>query len=216
MNTGVKPKAVFEQDSSSGHLGLPIVGERRRIFMKGFASKCLGVFLFVLCLSWASFGQNITATLTGTVTDPSGSAVTGATVTIHSNSTNTDVSKAKTDPSGVYTATDLPVGTYTVTVNASGFKNFVANDVALHVADHRTLDVTLEVGQLSEKVVVTTSEVPVETSSAAQSTTVTGTQIRELQLNNRNFIQLVALQPGVSSTAADQVGSDSATCWPIR
>jgi len=206
MNTGVKPKAVFEQDSSSGHLGLPIVGERRRIFMKGFASKCLGVFLFVLCLSWASFGQNITATLTGTVTDPSGSAVTGATVTIHSNSTNTDVSKAKTDPSGVYTATDLPVGTYTVTVNASGFKNFVANDVALHVADHRTLDVTLEVGQLSEKVVVTTSEVPVETSSAAQSTTVTGTQIRELQLNNRNFIQLVALQPGVSSTAADQVG----------
>jgi hypothetical protein len=93
-----------------------------------------------------------------------------------------------------------------VTVKASSFKSYVANDVILHVGDHRTLDVTLQVGAVTETVTVSTSEVPVETASAAQDTTITGTQVRELQLNNRNFIQLVALQPGVSSTEPDQVG----------
>lgn len=174
--------------------------------MKSMASKCLGVLLlafFAACISW---GQNITATLTGTVTDPSGSAVAGATVTIHNNNTNTDVRTVSTDPAGVYTVPDLPFGTYTVTIKGTGFKNFVANEVTLHVGDHRTLDAKLEVGQVTETVQVSVSEVPVDTSSSAQDTTITGTQIRELQLNNRNFIQLLSLQPGVSSTEPDQVG----------
>lgn len=174
--------------------------------MKGLAGRCLGVLVFVFCMSFAVFGQNITATLTGTVTDPSGSAVSGATITVHDNNTNADVRTVNTDPTGAYTVPDLPVGTYTVTIKASGFKNFVANNVVLHVGDHRTLDATMTVGQVSEQVVVSASEVPVETSSAAQSTTITGTQIRELQLNNRNFMQLVALQPGVASTAGETVG----------
>ena len=174
--------------------------------MKGFVGKCLGALLFVFCVSFGVFGQNITATLTGTVTDPTGSAVAGATVTVHDNNTSADVRTVNTDTTGAYTVPDLPVGTYTVTINASGFKNFVANNVILHVGDHRTLNAALEVGQVSQQVVVSASEVPVETSSAAQDTTITGTQIRELQLNNRNFIQLVALQPGVSSTEPDQVG----------
>ena len=174
--------------------------------MSGLGNKFLVMLVLILCLSYATFSQNITATLTGTVTDSSGAAVAGASVTVHNNGTNTDVSTTKTDQSGAYTVPDLPVGTYTVTVNASGFKNFVANNVVLHVGDHRTLDATMEVGQVSQQVVVSASEVPVETSSAAQSSTITGTQVRELQLNNRNFIQLVALQPGVSSTEPDQVG----------
>ncbi|MGC2463592.1 MAG: carboxypeptidase regulatory-like domain-containing protein [Candidatus Acidiferrum sp.] len=174
--------------------------------MRTIGSKCLGLFLFVASLAGASFGQNITATLTGTVTDSSGAAVVGATVTVHNNNTNTDVRTVNTDQTGAYTTPDLPVGNYTVTIKAPGFKAYVANAVVLHVGDHRTLDVSLQVGQVSEEVTVTASEVPVETSTAAQDTTITGTQVRELQLNNRNFIQLVALQPGVSSTEADQVG----------
>lgn len=174
--------------------------------MKGIAGRCLAVLLVTLGLSFAGLGQNITATLTGTVVDPSGSAVSGATVTVHDNATNADVRTVTSDATGAYTVPDLPVGTYTLTVKASGFKNFVATNVVLHVGDHRTLNATMEVGQISEQVLVSASEVPVETSSAAQSTTITGTQIRELQLNNRNFIQLVALQPGVSSTEPDQVG----------
>jgi len=174
--------------------------------MRGIAIKCLGVCLFTFYLACAGFCQNITATLTGTVTDSSGASVASAVATLHNNNTNVDVRTVNSDQAGVFTVTDVQVGAYTVTIKASGFKNFVANEVILHAGDHRTLDATMEVGPVSEKVMVTTPEMPVETSSAAQSTTITGKQIRELQLKNRNFIQLVALQPGVSSTAGDQVG----------
>ncbi|HLZ50058.1 MAG TPA: carboxypeptidase regulatory-like domain-containing protein [Candidatus Acidoferrum sp.] len=174
--------------------------------MRRIVSKSLFLFLCVVALTAVSFGQNIMSTLTGTVTDSSGAAVSGATVTIHDNNKNSDVGTVTTDQTGAYTAPNLPVGTYRVTIKAPGFKVYVANDVVLHVGDHRTLDASLAVGQVTEQVTVTVSEVPVETSSAAQDTTITGTQVRELQLNNRNFIQLVALQPGVSSTEGDQVG----------
>jgi len=174
--------------------------------MKSFAGKYLGAMLLALCVAVAAFSQNITATLTGTVTDSSGAIVAGATVTIHDDNTNTDVRSVTTDSAGVYTATNLPVSTFTVKISAAGFKNFVAQQVVLHVGDHRTLDAALQVGQVSEQIEVSAAQIPVETSSAAQSTTITGTQIRELQLNNRNFIQLVSLQPGVSSTEPDQVG----------
>jgi hypothetical protein len=166
----------------------------------------LAAILIAFCMSGACLGQNITATLTGTVTDSSGAAVPGASVTVHDSSRNSDVGTFKADQAGVYTVTELPVGTYTVTIKAPDFKTHVTNEVILHVGDHRTLDAVLELGQVSETVTVTSSEVPVETSTSAQDTTITGTQIRELQLNNRNFIQLVALQPGVSSTESDQVG----------
>lgn len=174
--------------------------------MKNTLGKWVGVLLCSLFASIACLGQNITATLTGTVTDTTGAAVAGASVTVHDNSRNADVSTVQTDQAGVYTIPDLPVSTYTVTIKSSNFKTYVANNVVLHVGDRRTLNAVLEVGGVAEIVTVSTSEVPVETSSAAQDTTITGTQIRELQLNNRNFIQLVALQPGVSSTEPDQVG----------
>lgn len=174
--------------------------------MRRIVSKGLFLLSFAVALSAVSFGQNIMSTLTGTVTDSSGAAVSGATVTIHDDNKNTDVSTVTTDQTGVYTAPNLPFGTYTVTIKAPGFKAFVADKVVLHVGDRRTLDASLSVGQVTEQVMVTVSEAPVETSSASQSTTVTGTQVRELQLNNRNFIQLVSLQPGVSSTEPDTVG----------
>jgi hypothetical protein len=172
-------------------------------------SKKLVVLIVLVLL--AAFGsatgaQVVSGTIAGSVKDSSGAAVSGATVTVRDNSKNSDVGTVTTDQSGVYTLAELSVGTYTVTIQAPGFRTNVTNDVLLHVGDHRTLDAVLEVGSVSENVIVDSSAVPVETSSSAQETTITGTQIRELQLNNRNFIQLVALQPGVSSTASDQVG----------
>ena len=151
------------------------------------------------------WSQNITASLTGTVTDPSGAVVSGASLTLHNNDTNTDVITVTSDSSGDYTASQLPLGTYTVTVQGTGFKKFVATDVILHVGEHRTLNVKLEVGAVAQEVTVRASTIPIQTSSAAQNTTITGTQIRELQLNNRNFEQLLALQPGVANNLPDQV-----------
>ncbi|MHB8486292.1 MAG: carboxypeptidase-like regulatory domain-containing protein [Candidatus Acidiferrales bacterium] len=173
--------------------------------MRSVRAKLLGLFLVVLFASSICFSQNITALLTGTVTDPSGAVVPGASVTLHNTDTNTDVVTVKTDSNGLYTATELPLGRYTVTITANGFKKYVASDLMLNVGEHRTFDIALAVGQVSEQVTVTATTIPVETSSGAQETTITGTQIRELQLNNRNFEQLLALQPGVSSTLPDQI-----------
>ena len=149
--------------------------------------------------------QNITATVTGTVMDASGAVVPGAKVTAHDNGTDADVRIVTTDSAGVYVASQLPVGTYKVIVHAQGFQDYVANDVILHVGDRRTLDVTLQPGQVTQSITVTAETVPVETSTSAQDTTITGHQIRELQLNNRNFEQLVTLQPGVSSLLPDVI-----------
>jgi hypothetical protein len=165
-------------------------------------------FVVVLCALFVAsvcFSQNITALLTGTVTDSSGAVVQGAAITIHNKDTNSDVTTVKSDESGVYAANELPVGNYTVTVQAAGFRKYVANDVVLHVGEHHALDIKLTVGQVAEEVTVTASSLSVETTSAAQAQTITGTQIRELQLNNRNFEQLVTLEPGVASGLPDQV-----------
>lgn len=170
--------------------------------------RCVPLFFsaaVVLIAASFCFGQNITASLTGEVTDPSGAVVSGASLTLHNNDTNTDVITVKTDANGSYTASQLPLGNYTVTVVGTGFKKFVATGVTLHVGEQRTLNIKLAVGGVTEEVTVTASTVPIQTASAAQNTTITGTQIRELQLNNRNFEQLLALQPGVSNNLPDQV-----------
>jgi hypothetical protein len=153
-----------------------------------------------------SVAQELNATLTGTVTDPSGAVVPGATVLIHNNETNTDIRTVTTDASGNYTVTNLPAGAYTVSVKAGGFRSFTANNVTLHVAEKRTLNAQLEAGQVTETVTVQETATPIETSTAAQAGTITGTQVRELELNNRNFEQLVLLQPGVTNGLPDQVG----------
>jgi len=168
--------------------------------MKWFVVLLCALFVASVC-----FSQNITALLTGSVTDSSGAVVQGAAITIHNNDTNADVVTVKTGTNGDYAASELPPGPYTVTVKANGFKAYVASGVVLHIGEQRTLDIKLDLGQVSETVTVTATTIPVETSSGAQSTTITGNQIRELQLNNRNFEQLVTLQPGVASGLPDQV-----------
>ncbi|MGH9452650.1 MAG: carboxypeptidase regulatory-like domain-containing protein, partial [Terriglobia bacterium] len=162
------------------------------------------VFLSLL-IAAVAVGQNITATIAGTVTDPSGAVVPNATVVVHSSDTNSDVRTVRTDSIGDYNAPLLPIGNYAVTIKASGFQDWVGK-VTLHVGDHVALNAQLQPGQVTQTVEVTASTTPVQTSSAAQSTTITGTQIRELQLNNRNFEQLVALQPGVASSLPATIG----------
>jgi hypothetical protein len=78
--------------------------------------------------------------------------------------------------------------------------------VTLHVAEKRTLNARLEAGEVTETVTVQETATPIQTSTAAQAGTITGTQVRELELNNRNFEQLVLLQPGVTNGLPDQVG----------
>jgi hypothetical protein len=162
--------------------------------------------LVVLGLSAASPAQELAATLTGTVTDASGAVVSGATVVVHSTETGADVRNVTTSSSGSFNITNLPAGRYTVTVNNAGFQTYVAKDVILNVAEKHTLDVQLKAGQVSQTIEVMAENTPIQTTTAEESGTVTGDQVRELALNNRNFEQLILLQPGVANQLPDKVG----------
>ena len=162
--------------------------------------------LLLLCFATRIQAQQLAATLNGTVADSSGAVVTGATVSIQKNGVNGGARTVQTDSRGEYTATNLAAGTYTVTVTATGFETFSAPNVILNVSQSRSLNATLNPGAVSQTVTVQQNIVALDTSTGAQAGTISGTQVRELQLNNRNFEQLVTLQPGVVSGLPDEVG----------
>src|ERR1700691_1930366 len=169
-------------------------------------SSFLAVCVILSSLSATVLGQELAATLTGTVTDPSGAVVPGVSIVVHSQETGADVRSVTTSDTGSFNITNIPAGRYTVTVKNTGFQTFVANDVILNVAEKHTLDVQLKTGKASETVEVTAENVQIQTTTAEQSGTVTGEQVRDLALNNRNFEQLVLLQPGVSNQLGDEPG----------
>jgi hypothetical protein len=159
----------------------------------------------LVLFSVTAVAQEITGSIAGTVTDPAGALVPGATVTITLTERNQVVRTLTTDATGSYMAPGLPIGQYSVTVEAKGFKKAIHTGIVLNVNDKLTINVPLEVGAVSEQVEVQATTSNVELQTATASTLVSGTQIRELSLNNRNYEQLVALVPGVSSSASDQI-----------
>ncbi|HWO36258.1 MAG TPA: carboxypeptidase regulatory-like domain-containing protein, partial [Candidatus Acidoferrum sp.] len=169
-------------------------------------SSFLAVCVVILSLSAAGLGQELAATLTGTVSDASGAVVAGATVVVHSEETGADLRSVTTSNTGSFNITNLPAGRYTVTVKNAGFQTFVARDVILNVAEKHTLNVGLLTGKTTATVEVTAENTPIQTTTAEESGTVTGEQVRELALSNRNFEQLVLLQPGVSNQLGDKPG----------
>ncbi len=157
----------------------------------------LPICLISLALTTAVSAQEVTASIVGTVTDTSGAAVPNASVTI----TNTDNKSARTlatNEAGAFNAPFLPIGHYSVTVEAQGFKKYSQTRIELNVNDRALVNAILELGALTEQVTVEASPIAVDTQTATNGTVVNGTQIRELQLSNRNFLQLVTLTPGVS------------------
>ena len=161
-------------------------------------------FALICLIPAAASAQEITGTITGTAKDETGAALPGVTVTARHTQTNFS-KETITAGDGGYNLSYLPVGTYDVTFTLSGFKTFTAGAVELHVNDRLTVDGTLPVGQLSEVVQVVGQTSMVQTSSAVQ-TLMGPTQLEELPLNNRNFVQLASLVPGVNSSLPDEVG----------
>lgn len=150
--------------------------------------------------------QELQGTINGTVTDPSGAVIPGATVKITQNDVNGASRTVVTDARGSYTATNLPAGNYTVSVTASGFQTYSAQNVVVNVAQTLTVDAKLQTGRVTQTVTVQQNAVNIDTTTSELAGTISGTQVRELQLNNRNFEQLLTLQPGVVSALPDEVG----------
>ena len=166
--------------------------------------KPVAALLAVLLLAATGWAQNTTGSIVGTVTDPSGAVVPGATVSLSNTDTNVVVRVVKTDDSGNYSAPLLPIGHYSLTVEAPGFAKWVQKDIELNVNAKRTVNAQVQVSATAEQVVVKAPPLQVELQSPTASTLVSGTQIRELALTSRNYAQLVSLVPGVSSTGTTE------------
>lgn len=167
---------------------------------------CLGILALLTLFSHVSLAQD-TGSISGTVIDNSGYAVVGAQVVIAGVGGNFTRSTV-TNGEGVYVAVALPSGLYDLTVTADGFQRFVAKGVKLDVAQKARVDVTLTVGSVTEQVTVTGENVAqVDTQSAEIGSTITGKQVQQLELNGRNFTQLVTLSTGV----VNQTGQDEGT-----
>src|SRR5260370_14456559 len=163
--------------------------------------------VFVLLSTAMLVGQTFRGTILGTVTDPSGAVVAGATVKVRNLGTGLERTTA-TSADGSYAVPELPIGTYSVTVTQPGFQTAITNNVEVNVATDRRVDAQLKTGQVSERVEVSGEEVSyVETALAEVGVTLTSSTIENLPVNGRDYTKLIYLNPGVAGSP-DQI-SDS-------
>jgi Carboxypeptidase regulatory-like domain len=161
----------------------------------------LTFFSFLLLCCGPALGQE-TASILGTVADQSGAVVPNATVTLTNTSTGASRS-VTTNQAGSYNAPDLPIGTYTVKVDAPGFKTYEQQNVSVNVNATVRVDVSLQVGQAQETVTVEANAVQVQVDTSEQSNVIYGQQITKLDTNGRNPVQLATLVPGASGNLSD-------------
>jgi hypothetical protein len=163
--------------------------------------------LLLLCSPLIARAQELSATLSGVVTDSSGAVIPHASVAIALSGVNGSTRVVETDGSGNYVATNLTPGTYSITVTATGFETYKANNIVLDVAEKHAVNVEVKTGATSTTVVVEDNPVSVDTETGGQAGTITGVQIQELEISSRNFEQLITLQPGVVNQLGDEPNS---------
>ena len=165
----------------------------------------LAVFVVLLLLSgqvWAI----VTASISGTVTDSSGSVISGATVVATNVATGVATTQ-HTNTQGYYSFQELPLGTYTVDVQQSGFKAYRETELVLDVNSALTVDVKLQVGQATETVEVASDALHVESVNTQMGEVIEGKEMTDVPLVTRSYTDLLALQPGVVGTASGMTGA---------
>src|SRR5580658_7574858 len=162
------------------------------------------VLVGLLTLSAASFvyGQ-ATGSISGTVTDSTGSAVPGAKVTVAAPATGTSRT-ATSSQGGEYIVPLLGVANYNIQVELQGFQTAKADDIRLQVDEHRELDFKLSPASVQTSVEVSASAVQIQTADATLGQVITTQQVADLPLNGRDFVQLATLTPGVAQETNPQ------------
>ena len=166
------------------------------------SNKLLVVSCFALITLCTPFlhGQ-ATASFSGTISDKAGAVVSGASVKVTSQATGL-TRDVKTDDSGHYIVPLLPVGFYTLHVDAQGFGPAEQKDVRLQVDEQRELDFSLQPASVSTSVEVNATEVAVDTTTPSLGQVITSEEVSELPLNGRNFVQLATLTPGTTASTS--------------
>src|SRR5262245_42493833 len=169
--------------------------------MSNKTKKYLGIYLSVLLVvafsaftALAQIGSQ--GQISGFVHDASGAAVSGATVVV-TDTGNKKQRTAVTNSDGYYVVANIPAAVYEISVEQTGFKKFVQTNVKLDAAGNQTVDINLQVGNVTEAVTIEASSVQLQESTAAVGRVIEGQQVTELGLNGRNPIRLGSLKAGV-------------------
>jgi len=164
----------------------------------GVAIAVVCTFLLTMLAATPASAQTFRGSILGTVTDTSGAAVVGATVTIHNVATGID-RITQTSVDGSYLIPELPIGTYDVTVQMSGFQKVVTNGVIVEIGSERRVDVALKPGQVNQQIVVSGENLPVvETSSNVLGGSFESSQVEDLPINGRDYTKLLIMVPGTA------------------
>ncbi len=157
-------------------------------------------------------GQGITGSMTGTVTDPSGAIVAGASVTIRNVATDF-IRKVSTSDAGTYTVTQLLPGTYSVKVDKTAYKTFEQKDITVQIDQVAVINAQLQIGSQQETVEVTTAPPVIQTEDSSVGLVVDSHNIQNIPLNGRlGVMGLIALAPGVQGAGAqDQLADRGVT-----
>lgn len=163
----------------------------------------LYVYLVVLLVTSLASAQSFRGSITGTVTDSSGATIPGANVKVVSADTGL-TRTVMTNSDGFYTASELPPGSYSVTITKSGFRTATAKGITVSVTNPARADISLSPGQVQESVTVEADVPLVETTSNTMGGTIEAKAVEDLPVNGRDFTKLLVLVPGATG---DPVGS---------
>src|SRR5215510_6225085 len=166
--------------------------------------------LAILLLAIAANAQTFRGSINGTVTDPSGAFVPNAQVKATETATNIDHNTVSTND-GQFAFQDIPVGSYKVTVTASGFRPYVADKIQVAAGSIYTLAVKLSVGEATSTVEVSAAALTIDTTTPTQTNTISPEQVQDLPLNGRDFAQLIAVAPGYGGYSVGGFGSLNGT-----
>src|SRR5580704_6048539 len=181
----------------------------RRSTMRNRRWDVVAVFAFVL-FALALASASITGSISGVVTDKSGAVVAGASVTATDTLTGVQTTQ-KTDTKGFYNLPTLAVGTYDLEIKQVGFKTYRQTGLVINNNSALRVDASLAVGTISEKIEVSTDTVNVETTSTQMGQVIEGAKMTSVPLNGRSYIDLLALQPGVSPYACTTANCNDTT-----
>lgn len=181
-----------------------------RLHLASTGTRILAALVLLFGVSLTGFAQQITGTITGSVKDETGALVT--TASVKATNVNTGFTREVTVGSdGNYQIQYLPIGTYTVSATAVGFKGFVQKNITVTVDQTVALNITLAVGAATQTVTVTEAPPLVDTSTAELGRTVSPNEIIGLPLVNRNAYAELSLTPGVQSNSASGQSNPSGT-----
>ncbi len=178
--------------------------------VEGPHMRQLRALLIFLAVGAWGHAQTFRGAINGSVTDPSGAVVPKAAVAAEDTATGVEHSTVTTSD-GQFAVQDLPLGTYKLTITASGFAVSTTDNIAASAGTIYTVPVKLVLAQSSVTVEVSAADIALDTTTEAQTTTVAGASLQNAPLNGRDFTQLIAVQPGFGGYSAGGFGSLNGT-----